>query len=397
MRFRHRDHHIFDISEAGLSEGQQHKAKHQATSKAQSSLGHAIVLHAWCSWQLSTWHLAWCLRCRGSSGALSHEDQMHGRYAQAAGQEQRGVAGHFSKTRGKPHSLRCLEKSRSWNIAWNSFEGHVDSSWQIIWCGTHLSTESISQAPHGRRNDGKLWQVTNILPSRDIRKIFCRHGIVMKQTASNGVRGTQQPCFVELISAQTVMFLKPKFPSEAHASWSSTLLKKRNAHSLGLVVDLSATPLLRNGLIHVEDVCRHVVQVLTTKIDGADRANNGFLHSWSKQNDSVHHPQSHPPKFSQCNLSLVTTSYICTFGNEYYSRYYDILRSIRRHCPSCCFMERIFGQMSPPLMDGWTSEMSCETVQSWRTHSSKGQNDLDDLERDPGREITSYITSYQLT
>ena len=28
-------------------------------------------------------------------------------------------------------------------------------------------------------------------------------------------------------------------------------------------------------------------------------------------------------------------------------------------------MERIFGQMSPPLMDGWTSEMSCETVQSW--------------------------------
>ena len=226
MRFRHRDHHIFDISEAGLSEGQQHKAKHQATSKAQSSLGHAIVLHAWCSWQLGTWHLAWCLRCRGSSGALSHEDQMHGRYAQAAGHEQRGVAGHFSKTRGKPHSLRCLKKSRSWNIAWNSSEGHVDSSWQIIWCGTHLSTESISQAPHGRRNDGKLWQVTNILPSRDIRMIFCRHGIVMKQTASNGVPGTQLPCFVELISAQTVMFLKPKFPSEAHASWSSTLLKK---------------------------------------------------------------------------------------------------------------------------------------------------------------------------
>ena len=101
----------------------------------------------------------------------------------------------------------------------------------------------------------------------------------MKQTASNGVPGTQQPCFVELISAQTVMFLKPKFPSEAHASWSSTLLKKRNAHSLGLVVDLSATPLLRNGLIHVEDVRGHVIQVLTTKIDGADRANNGFLHS----------------------------------------------------------------------------------------------------------------------
>ena len=114
VRLRHRDHHIFDISEAGLSEGQQHKAKHQATSKAQSSLDHAIVLHAWCSWQLGTWHLAWCLRCRGSSGALSHEDQMHGRHAQAAGQEQRGVAGHFSKTRGKPHSLRCLEKSRNW-------------------------------------------------------------------------------------------------------------------------------------------------------------------------------------------------------------------------------------------------------------------------------------------
>ena len=55
----------------------------------------------------------------------------------------------------------------------------------------------------------------------------------------------------------------------------------------------------------------------------------------------------------------------CTFDDEYYSRYCDILRSIRRHCPSCCFMERIFGQMSPPLMDGWTSEMSCETVQSW--------------------------------
>ena len=149
VRFRHRDHHIFDISEAGLSEGQQHKAKHQATSKAQSSLGHAIVLHAWCSWQLSTWHLAWCLRCRGSSGALSHEDQMHGRYAQAAGQEQRGVAGHFSKTRGKPHSLRCLEKSRSWNIAWNSSEGHVDSSWQRSWSSdaAPISLQKVSHKP----------------------------------------------------------------------------------------------------------------------------------------------------------------------------------------------------------------------------------------------------------
>ena len=29
---------------------------------------------------------------------------------------------------------------------------------------------------------------------------------------------------------------------------------------------------------------------------------------------------------------------------------------------SCCFIEIIFGQMSPPLMDGWTSEMSCQKV-----------------------------------
>ena len=45
---------------------------------------------------------------------------------------------------------------------------------------------------------------------------------------------------------------------------------------------------------------------------------------------------------------------------------------IRRHCPSCCFMERIFGQMSPPLMDGWTSEMSCEKVQSWENTFFQG-------------------------
>ena len=136
--------------------------------------------------------------------------------------------------------------------------------------------------------------------------------------------------------------------------------KKWNADSLGLVVDLSATPLLRNGLIHVEDVRGHVIQVLTTKIDGADK---------SKQRVLVpHHPQSHPPKFNQCNLSLVTASYLPSIMN---TRYWDIRRSIRRHCPSCCFMERIFGQMSPPLMEGWTSEMSCETVQSWENLLNK--------------------------
>ena len=59
---------------------------------------------------------------------------------------------------------------------------------------------------------------------------------------------------------------------------NQTANKPENRHFL--VVDLSATPLLRNGLIHVEDVRGHVVQVLTTKIDPAAST---FLHCFLEQ------------------------------------------------------------------------------------------------------------------
>ena len=127
-------------------------------------------------------------------------------------------------------------------------------------------------------------------------------------------------------------------------------LKKRQIN--GLVVHLSSTPLLRNGLVHVEDVCRHVVQVLTTKTDPADST---FWYSCFEQ----------PPVTASHSFLL--------YLDAWYWRiiwYCDIhcdpflsFKEICPHCPSCCFMDRIFGQMSPPLMDGWTSEMSCETVQ----------------------------------
>ena len=205
---------------------------------------------------------------------------------------------------------------------------------------------------------GDKWLVSYL--QEIFEKIFGRHGIVMKQTASNGVPGTQPPCFVELISAQTVMFLKPKFPSEAHASWSSTLLKKMKCS----FSRLSSRPFRHPTSQEWSDSCRGCTRTCHTSPDYQDW--------WSRQSKQrvlvPHHPQSHPPKFNQCNLSLVTASYLPSIMN---TRYCDIWRSIRRHCPSCCFMERIFGQMSPPLMEGWTSEMSCETVQSWENLLNK--------------------------
>ena len=284
VRLRHRDHHIFDISEAGLSEGQQHKAKHQATSKAQSSLDHAIVLHVWCTWQLSTWHLAWCLRCRGSSGALSHEDQMHGRHAQAAGQEQRGVAGHFSKTRGKPHSLRCLEKSRSWKIALQASLLHncVRVSYLLmskqprdIWRHSGSKKQPYpalrplaeTQDPINKPDLSKLPTIARhhcltvffpslLLHSR-ICRIFCLTFLGLRCWKG------PEPLRLHNSPAKCPGYVCPGY----NTMCNQTANKPESRHFL--VVDLSATPLLRNGLIHVEDVRGHVVQVLTTKIDPA--------------------------------------------------------------------------------------------------------------------------------
>ena len=365
MRLRHRDHHIFNISEAGLSEGQHHKAKHQATSKAQSSLDHAIVLHAWCSWQLSTWHLAWCLRCRGSSGALSHEDQMHGRHAQAAGQEQRGVAGHFSKTRGKPHSLRCLEKSRSWNIAWHSSECHVDSSKQGSWSSdaAPISLKKVPHKPPIEEETMENWWKWLVSYLQEIfESFFGRHGIVTvtKQTASNGVPGTQAAMFCWAYFGADRHVLEAQIPI-----WSTRFLEFYFAQKMKCWFSrLSSRPFRHPTSQEWSDSCRGCTRTCHTSPDYQDW--------WSRQSKQrvlvPHHPQSHPPKFNQCNLSLVTASYLPSIMN---TRYWDIRRSICRHCPSCCFMERIFGQMSPPLMDGWTSEMSCETVQSWENLLNK--------------------------
>ena len=101
----HWDHHILHVSKAWLSASQQHQAKHQAAAEAQGGLGHAILLQARCSWQLSACGLVGGLRGSRSSGALGDKDQVHGGHSQAACQEQRTVAGHDSKTRSKPHRL----------------------------------------------------------------------------------------------------------------------------------------------------------------------------------------------------------------------------------------------------------------------------------------------------
>ena len=362
VRLRHRDHHIFNISKARLSEGQQHKAKHKATSKAQSSLDHAIVLHAWCSWQLSTWHLAWCPRCRGSSGALSHEDQMHGRHAQAAGHEQRGVAGHFSKTRGKPHSLRCLQKTGAKKLQCMHLFFTTLSVCHTSWWASNLETFWIQETnlpgPSSNKiasNKGDLSELPtfdrHFLPGFSSLLLHCRICRIFCLTFLGLLTLLERPQS-RCACTTALRHVRVCLPRGYSTMCNQTANKPENRHFL--VVDLSATPLLRNGLIHVEDVRGHVVQVLTTKIDPAAST---FLHSFFEQQP-------------------VTASYsFLLYLDAWYWRiiwYCDIhcdpflsFKEICPHCPSCCFMERIFGQMSPPLMDGWTSEMSCETVQSW--------------------------------
>ena len=99
-----------------------------------------------------------------------------------------------------------------------------------------------------------------------------------------------------------------------------------------LVVHLASAPLLRNGLVLVQDVGRHVVQVL-------------FLFRGCSGNGLFKHPKhqkyANTKSYFTTTLHIPDTSLIC-------------------QQVSCCFMVRILDQMSPPLMDGWTSEMSCQ-------------------------------------
>ena len=116
------------------------------------------------------------------------------------------------------------------------------------------------------------------------------------------------------------------------------------------------TPLLRDGLVLIQDVRRHVVpglswlgEALSTARDSQRRRGLGkswsgagtHTHTHTRTQGSQHTGHGKPPSIEGCKFWP----------------------------HSCCFMDRIFGQMSPPLMDGWTSEMSFrpyEAKSCWR-------------------------------
>ena len=121
----HWDHHILHVSKAWLSASQQHQAKHQPAAEAQGGLGHAILLQARCSWQLSACGLVGGLRGSRSHRALGDKDQVHGGHSQAACQEQRAVAGHVSKTAADLTAWRILRTGQLNLKNHNAAEKHV--------------------------------------------------------------------------------------------------------------------------------------------------------------------------------------------------------------------------------------------------------------------------------
>ena len=147
-------------------------------------------------------------------------------------------------------------------------------------------------------------------------------------------------------------------------AWS----KKR--YTNGLVVHLSSAPLLWDGLILVQDVRGHVIQVLQSL------ASHLACHKVSQGVTGCHRERA-----KRAQLEIIPTYHphsIHSFQDKWrwivgkgmwriswISSQVKLQREklFKQHVPmlpllSCCFIEIIFGQMSPPLMDGWTSEMS---------------------------------------